>query len=229
MAFDSAPQRAIEPGQVAVSVSRGRFGAHVGLVFTDAQKVIRVVHLAWHKSVKVDVFPDPERCWIATIPDLPPTTAKTFVGVLRKIAKRQPHIPYGINVLAAFGSFSDSGDYRAPKGSDGLTCATFVSELFRAIGAKLVIETTWPEGVNTDWANGVVELLKETGASEEHVAAVQANLNGIRIRPEELGAAADLPYKDWAVKYEAADPGSAAVLANLNLKCPLLENGGKVH
>lgn len=232
MPFDHATARPIESAQIAVGIMRGTFGTHIGLVFTDAQKITKVLHLAWHKKLRVDDYPM-SGCWIATIPNIPPTTAKAFVGVLRKIAKRQPHMQphlrYGINVLAAVGSFSVDGDYKAPKGSDGLTCATFVSELFRALGVPLVVESTWPNGVNVDWGKAVCSQLAKEGADADHVQAVQANVNGMRIRPEELGAAADTPYVNWPIRHEDAAKGAPAVVDCLNSRCPVLPGGQMVH
>ena len=228
MAFDHANGRAITPSQLAVGISRGDFATHIGLVFTDAKKQMKLIHLAWHKRIKVDEYPT-TGCWVASIPDIPPTTAKAFIGVLRKLAKRQPQIPYGIDVLGAFGSFSPDGDYKAPKGSDGLTCTTFVSELFRAVGIPVIAEATWPAGVNTEWAQKVCELLIRTGAEADHVAAVQANAAGLRIRPEEFGAAVDRPYAQWEIDYPQAEAGAVEVMAVLNLRCPLLPGGALIH
>lgn len=211
-----------------MSIMRGNFGTHVGLVFTDAQKATKIIHLAWHKTLKVDEYPS-SVCCIATVLDLPDTTAKIFVGVLRKIAKRQPHISYGINVLRAAGSFSADGDYRAPKGSDGLTCATFVSELFRALGVPLIKESTWPTGVNEDWALAVCSELEKRGADADHVAAVRSNARGMRVRPEELGSAADQPHAAWPLGYDDAVAGAASVVSCLNSKCPMLPSGQLVH
>lgn len=213
----------IEPSQIGVAISRGDFGTHIGLIFTDNEKQTRILHLAWHKKILVDNYPiDEKRCWVSIIPDLHPITAKTLVGILRKVARRQPKIPYGIGVLAAFGSFSPEGDYKAPKGSDGLTCATFVSELLKAHGVRLIQESTWPEGVNAEWAGDVHAALKQwDGVDENHLAAVQSNTLGIRIRPEELGAVADTPSKTWPLPYTEAATRSADVLLGLNIYCPL--------
>jgi hypothetical protein len=231
MAFLHAPECQLGDSQVGVAISRGAFSTHIGLVFRDAQKNAKVLHLEWHKKVRTEDFPvpTPERCWIAVVPDIPATTAKSFVGVLRRVAKRQQHIPYGIGVLSAIGSFSPEGDYQAKKGRDGLTCATFVSELFRAVGVQMVQEAAWPEGVNVDWANAVCEMLVKSGVDADHVAAVRANASGLRIRPEELGAAGTAPYAQWPLTYEAATGGVDAVLGCLNMSCPNLPQGGLVH
>jgi len=225
MAFACAVASPIQPDQVGVAISRGRFGTHIGLVFTDAQKTTRILHLAWHKKVVVDAYPEPSppspQCWVTLVPDIPPTSAKAFVGYLRKVAKRQPPIRYGIGVLAAIGSFSENGDYKAPKGSDGLTCATFVTELFRLVALKVIKEPSWPPDVNGDWAEAVCsELSRTEGVTEEHVEAVRAGKHGIRIRPEEVGAAASSTYKGWPVPYPDASGGSAAVLQSLEGCCP---------
>src|SRR5690349_7258865 len=136
MSIEHAASRLFTAEQVAVALCRGNFGFHVGVAFTDRQNARKLLHLRWHKLLAVDDYPIPTvdskmpGCWIASIPDIPATSAKAFVGILRKVARRRPEIQYGVNLLAGIGSFDPKGNYTRPADSDGLTCATFISELF---------------------------------------------------------------------------------------------------
>lgn len=118
--------------------------------------------------------------------------------------------------------FDANGRYTAPRGSDGLTCATFISEIFRAVGLPLVQLDTW-EARDQDlvWGNDVCALLKHRGgASDEHIEAVRSSINGLRLRPEELAFSADLPSLARPVAFAEASVGGVNVMNFLNAECP---------
>jgi len=198
MAFDCASALNFRPDEVAVAVSHGTFGGHLGIAFHPIGDTARVLHLRWHEKLAVDRFPPPlvlewpipprVECWIACVIALPQLAAKQVVGVVRAVAIKMPRISFGLNVIAASGSFTPRGDYVPPPGSDGLTCTTFVSEVLSAAGVTLIEKTTWlPQPENVEWGLQVIDMLKRTGATPAHVAAVSSNNVGLRIRPEEVG------------------------------------------
>lgn len=78
--------------------------------------------------------------------------------------------------------------------------------VFASHGIDLVDEATWPEGANDDFQNWVVETLKNprSGARSEHIAGVEGQVGGRRVRPSEvLGASCaeniPLSYVDASV------------------------------
>jgi hypothetical protein len=164
-----------------------------------------------------------EQCWIATVPELQKTNSKILVGIVRYAASRKQSINFGINLFAGHGSFDANGHYNAPRGSDGLTCATFVSELMRAAGLPLVDLQSWqPREVDVAWGNSVCELLRNHGrASEEHISVVRANINGLRLRPEEVAFAADQPVSSRPVDFVSSSIGGSAVMRVLSTICPV--------
>lgn len=222
MKLQGAHREIISEEQVAIVVSHGGFGCHAGILFKNASKETYVLHLAWHKQLEAELFPGKQMCWAATIPNLPKTTAKTLVANLRKIAKKQPtlKIEYGVKVLEAFGSFSANGDYKATKKGNGLTCATFVTEILRAIGIPILDERTWPEGVNQAWIDAIADTLEQKGADADHVASVRACANARRILPAEVAAGANLPFKEWPGKHNTISPLAPAVVTSLTQLCP---------
>ena len=221
MTFVDAKSLSIEPGQIAVGLTHGDFGAHVGLIFHSAKDGLKLLHLRFHLDLVAEHYPPAFQCWIGTIPDLHKTNAKFLVGIARKIATRPPSIKFGINAFKANGSFDSNGRYHAPKGSDGLTCASFVAQLFRAYAIDLVDIQSWherPEDV--EWGNAVCDLLKKKGATDDHVAAVRGNINGIRLRAEEVAFAADVPSKERPVKFTEASIGGGGTIKKLQEVCP---------
>jgi hypothetical protein len=160
-------------------------------------------------------------CWICTTLLLPPSASKQLVAFVRAISKKRPQINYGIGAIAAKGSFSANGSYSPPKGSDGLTCATFVVEVFRAVAIPLMDYSSWPAGTaNVSWGNSVCTELQRTGAEADHVDAVRKNIGGLRVRPYEVVGAAMLSPNQRPASYTDVQPGATSADTALNAICP---------
>ena len=220
MSFAPANTLSFTKEELVVAVCRGNFGSHIGIAFHSAKEGMKLLHLRSHLDLKTDDFP-PERpnCWVATVINLPAPLSKQMVAIVRSVSKRLPHINYGINFLAAAGSFDAQGHYKAPKGSDGLTCSTFVSTIFRDSKIPLIQEHTWessPE--NIAWGEAICEWLSHH-ADESHVEAVKRNIKGLRVRPEEVAAAADTPFPNRPVIFSLAKASAPAVMVSLKEAC----------
>lgn len=229
MSFKPACEVPFTEGQVVVAVSHGGFGSHVGIAFYPEGSTAKLLHLAWHKRVKTDSFP-PRTCYIATTVKIPEETSEHLVGFVRMVSDKSPDINYGINVFAGRGSFDTDGEYTAPAGSDGLTCATFVTEIFRAASLQLIDENTWKESdENVAWGQNVVDALKNykdkegNAVNPQHIEAVSNNVhNGLRVRPEEVGAAADIYDINKIpplINFTTASVGAHSVMKDLNDHC----------
>lgn len=216
MTFGLPLSTPIAKDELAICVSPGAFGAHIGIAFHSVKDGQKLLHLRWHKWLAVDAYPPEQECWIVCKLQLPPLLRAQLVGIVRSVAKRQPQISYAVNSIAGKGSFDPSGSYKPPKGSLGLTCASFVTEIFRAAKVPLLNEKTWVESAeNIKWANDVIAMLEMYGVDPDHVAAVRKSVDGIRIRPEEVGAAAYLPLKSLPADYDTASSLAAQVMHNL--------------
>ena len=227
MAFVNLNNATFRKDEVAVAMTHGTLGGgHLGIAFHHAKLGPQVVHLAWHRKLVVEAIPI-DKCWIAATVPLTPALAKQVVGMVRAVAHRLPTINYGINLVAAKGSFAVNGSYKAPKGSDGLTCASFVCEVFSAAKVPLIIMPTWKEDEkNKVWASAVLQKLiedKDKGkVSQDHIDAVAANVkNGLRVRPAEVVAAALMQPPNRPATYEAASVASTEVEVALRDECPL--------
>lgn len=226
----------ISVDQVAVVVTLGGMPHHAGLIFRNKEKTLCVLHLANHKRLRSESYPGMRPsgesfCWIAAVLDLPPATSRTLVGILRKVAKREPyispHISYGVKVLEAHGSFSINGDYTRPKKSNGLTCATFVTEVVGSIGYRVLKEDTWPEGVNQAWIAAVVRMLRHEGADDDHIRDVENCVNARRICPAEVIVGGDTSFRMWPLTHEQVTPLVPTVDLALTEYCGL-PGGGNV-
>lgn len=208
--------------QVAIALTFGAFGRHAGLVFSG-DGGFKIVHMRFHLNIGLDPFPTiSSPCWIATPLKMQSTNAKILIGHLNRIGSTSPKIPFGINIQASKGSFTNKGDYVKPDGSDGLTCATFVNELCRAVGLPLVDEKSWDEDREDDrlWAEEVAGLLVEKNADPAHIAWVRGKANGLRIRPEEVAVAGNYKTTKNGIDYQIAKAESALILQKLGNCCP---------
>lgn len=220
MSFVNARDLPFAEDRIAVAMQRTQSGHHLGLIFTTKKEGTQLLHLKFHKDMSVEAFPDPMGpCWIAAFVDIPPAASKALISIVRSVAAKKIPVPFGLNFLAAKGSINAKGGYAAPKGSDGLTCATYVVEIFRGASIALVDETTWEANEeNKKWEESICQVLARK-ADAAHVAAVRQNINGLRIRPEEVAAVAQKPAKR-PVPYDVAVAGALVVVAHLNRICP---------
>lgn len=223
MAFERLLDASFTRDQIAIAVSHSPLGGgHIGIAFHSAKDGPQVTHLAWHRQLTVDNIPDDiSRCWICVTFQLSPMASKAAVAVMRSVSKKKPLINYGIGAVAAKGSFTGNGVYRAPKGSDGLTCATFVVEILRNAGIPILKYETWEESPeNVAWGEKVCRDLENDGVPEDHIAAVRSNVGKLRVRPYEVAAAAMLPPRQRPAEFAAVQTGATAVEVALSEQCP---------
>ncbi len=98
----------------------------------------------------------------------------------------------------------------------GFTCATFVVAVFASHGIYLVDEDTWPERANDDFQTWVVQTLRDPrwGATAEHIAGVESQVGGRRVRPSEvLGAGRD---EQIPLSYADASAAAAEILQEVS-------------
>lgn len=223
MPFISISDLSLARESVAVAVSDGAFGSHIGIVFHSVKEGLQVLHLGWHHKLLIENLPQtPPQCWIAAVSPMPVETSKAFVSILRSLSKRLPQIKYGIDFMASKNSFDPAGRYKAPKGSDGLTCSTFVMELFRAAKLPLIKDETWPiTADNTLWGQQICDLMERKKVDPDHIAHVRSNIKGLRIKPEEVAAASQHVIEGRPIDFETVTPGATQVMADLKRVCGL--------
>ena len=227
MEFECANAATLRNEDVALAMHRSELGRHIGFaVFTPAGRR-EFLHLAWHHKVRRGPYP-PERCSI--VGPLPfdrismMTLKKALWNIGSKVDKNAKaiQIPYGVNIDPSKGAFDKEGNYKPPAGRDGLTCATFVSEVCRGVGLRLLDEAAWTaRAEDAEWIEEICRALShpDSGADEAHVRHVRASFNGIRIRPEEVAASAAL-WDGKPVGFGAAEQQGKALIAQLQACCP---------
>lgn len=222
--FGPASALALDKNELAIGIAHGAFGSHAGIAFNSVKDGLQMLHLRWHHELVSDAFPT-ENCWIVCKLDLPTVLAIQVVSMVRSVAKKLPAINYAVDSIGGKGSFDKNGIYKPPKGSQGLTCASFVTEIFRACRVPLLKEETWPAtDENKAWAADVIALMRRKGLSPDHIAAVEKSVNGIRIHPNEVGAAALIPHKSRPCDFATVSAIAPTVKDKLNQYCPIRPN-----
>ena len=213
MAFTNVLGVPFNREQIAILISPGQFGGgHIGIGFHSAKAGPQVLHLAWHQRLLTESIPmELKACWIADAFPAPPSASKQIVAMVRAISVRTPSINFGINFISAKGSFATNGAYKPPKGSDGLTCATFVVEVLRACAVNLLKIDNWQTTeANVAWGNAVCAHLAAV-AEPSHVEAVRKNINGLRVIPFEVAGAATLGPRSWPADFSSVQQPSVEV------------------
>jgi hypothetical protein len=216
-----------EGEQIGIAISLGLFGSHLGIAFHDEGGAKQLMHLAWHKDLRVDPFPLQAK-WAMSIMELPQIASSQAVALLRGLIEKY-HVPdagldYGLNLLVGAGSIKADGAYSPVAGCDGFTCSSVVASIFESIGFPVVKLNTWEKSdFNLAWGNAVVCALRATGKPESHIQLVQQNVNGLRLRPEEFAAAAEFPFQDRPVIYPDIEARADEVFDEMTSVCGVPE------
>jgi hypothetical protein len=221
MAFSPLGGIPFSKDQIAIAIAHSPFrSGHTGIAFHSVKHGPQVLHLAWHKRLDVEAIPtELKACWVADPLPTPPSASKQVVAIVRSVATRLPEINYATDFIAAKGSFDNNGAYKPPKGSKGLTCASFVVEVLRGCRINLVKEDTWQSSEeNVFWANAICDHLATTDAA--HAEAVRKNINGLRLTPFEVAGASVSGPKTWPLDFNTARQYAPAVISALCKLCP---------
>lgn len=209
---------------VAVCMTHGLFGTHLGVAFQDQQGNAKLVHLANHQFMRIESYPAEN--WVSRVVPFDPLEAMQLLPFLRafteKLALRgSSDVEYGINVIAGRRAFDAEWRYQPDRGANGFTCATIINEFFHEPGFPLLDATGWPKAAaNTIWGDSVVCMLRAGGqASEDHIAAVSRSNLGQRITPEEVASAADQPREARPVGYATASLYAPIVMSVMLKSC----------
>ena len=216
---DETHEFSLEGDTVGLWVSQQGVG-HVGLTYVDPEtggarildllgsNRVRDEAIAWSKCEKQHLYA-PTR--------LSELDRKTFPGYLANVALNAKELNFGIDWLGSIGSFDSDGFYCPKGGEQGLTCATFVSEVFRGWGMHVVDETDWP--LNTEeglrWRTELVASLRRNGKTpEEQIEAIERFDPVVRLSPAEMAAAGTQDSGLWPMSAKAVSALAAAVAAD---------------
>ncbi len=198
-----------EQHPIAIWLSAGAIEHHVGLAFLDEQNRAKRLHLAWHHKLCCDELESDEGT-VGTSSGMDDVSAQIFCAILRHIPQFAPRIAYGTDWIGARGSFDSNGLYTPPTNSLGLTCASFVSEVFAGAGHQVVDEESWPVGTpeNLEWKARIVELLRQhlpkNSQSQQHINHIEQFDAVARLKPAEIAGAVADDAQNWPLEHSIA-------------------------
>ncbi len=180
--------------RAAVGIFMTATGFHVGVLNRVDGDAARVVHLAFHHNL-LDEVADETWGWVE--PALLGETLQVVGAFARRIhrAHRDGRLPYALRLDVT--RFDAVGRLLLGPTEHGLTCATFVLEVFRSAGVDLLDLDSWanrsPNRIAEDDAaqRALVERLELRDPA--HAAAVDSEVGCFRFRPEEVAAATANP------------------------------------
>jgi hypothetical protein len=188
------------------------FALHSGFLYKTDNDGPRIVHLAWHHKLWDEAASDP---YLWADVGLDPVNRRFVASWLADRRANPAEIPYGIDATGVCFD-AETQDFIPPPVGKGLTCSTYVLAVFRHLGFPLLAEDTWPSDRAEDasWQEAVVVTLRNTGATAEHVAAVEADKGARRFRPAEVVGAATVT-NPWPVGFADASQLAAEVISDV--------------
>ena len=177
-------------------------GYHLGILYSDQRRGgARILHLAGHTVLRNDL-PTEDMLWVQPI--ILRARARSIAGYCRRIWRQNNigGVPYAFSFPKDFFD-THTGKLRLSTSKVGLTCATFVLNVFSDEGIEFIDYSSWkPRDRDVEWQKSIIELLEKKGASASHIELVKTEIGNIRIRPEEaIGCAALAPPP---IKFEIA-------------------------
>jgi hypothetical protein len=201
--------------EVAIAINEPRNGQrHIGLLYEDpSAEALVILHLAFHLDLKQEP-PPLEGLWVD--PTFLTERLRQVASIARQVWNRNAaRIPFG---FSRPNDCFDGNTYEYLIGptQHGLTCATFVLAIFLAAGLEIVRYESWPTRSEDDeWQRSILRPLAGR-ANEAHITAVEEDLGAIRVRPEEVAAAASLT--PLPADFERTEPASLELLRLLRLE-----------
>lgn len=205
-----APEESEEQAFTAVALKQvGRGQYHIGIVHRRDRGLIDLLHLAWHHDLKNEPL---RPGFVVVDPDLSPPRARSVAAMCRLVWQRHQSggLPYGIKYTE--GRFdARTADLLLEGQTCGLTCATFVLALYASCAIPLLAVDTWKtRSDDVAWHRRVVEILRQTGASLEHLESVEAEVGCARFRPVDV--AGGCLVDERPASFEAATTAAVGVL-----------------
>jgi hypothetical protein len=165
---------------------------HIGILFMDADAKPKFLHLAWHYDLRKDE-PNDKYLWL-DVPIDPINKIHLATVCALVFQSNEEGIPYGICIDGT--GFAEDGFFTATEQYAGLTCATFVIQVFHSQNYFIVDFDKWEyKAEDKHWQVQILEALKICSASQEHINAQREKIQkgAARFKPEEVAAAAALP------------------------------------
>ncbi|MBO9168418.1 hypothetical protein [Rhizobium sp. L245/93] len=160
---------------------------HVGILYRNGEE-IRFSHLQWHNRLRDDEVDESYLWGECGLFDGDDINGQVFAARLLAVKKNGGFVPYGF--YSEGNAFSEDGHFQPFREPGmGLTCATYVIQVFQSFGHNIAEIDKWE--VRADdilWQEGILKVVAEH-VSPQRASEVAVYVGQIRIRPEEAAAA----------------------------------------
>lgn len=185
---------------------------HVAIlyVFDEEDPEPRLLHLAAHRQL-ISNQPNDSYIWLDLGDSFDDIDRAIICAHVQKVADANPRDSafYGFDFDGKYID-PETGEFRKTMPAIGLTCATFLLEVFLSCGYQLIQSNSWPRSQKADikWQKEMIEVfLEQPGVSQEFLERQRKNVGNRRYLPEEVAAATqgDIPVVRGKVKKPALD------------------------
>jgi hypothetical protein len=163
------------------------------------------------RTRRAEVRPSHHFFWIA--PDLSQEDQRILAATFDAwLDENENKIPY--SVAHPGGVVFKDKVWVGNEPGQGLTCATFIVELFNELGIPFIDVETWQaRNGDAEWAEEILKLISNL-MSLEHVEAQRAKIgHTVRVRPADIAAAGHLVHQEMEnpLHFNEVDPLSACI------------------
>ena len=156
---------------------------HIGIIYNENGQT-RIIHLAWDCSLKDEIVPKEYHWGLSSLDNDERALVAAWMPELRNNRN---------NIRYAFTRkykpvFNKDGKYIESHLGEGLTCATFVMEVFEWLFFPVIDQKSW-EKRNTDqpFFDCILGFLRSR-LDNEYIKHIENNRDVPRFRPEEVAA-----------------------------------------
>ncbi|WP_349041459.1 hypothetical protein [Agrobacterium sp. SORGH_AS 787] len=185
---------------------------HVGLLYRDSIGV-QFCHLAFHHDLRFEAARTDYYWASSKVFNEDDENEMVLAARLIALQKQGGMIAYGF-CSGDKPSFSSQGEFIGfPCSGMGLTCATFVLEIFHSMGFFIADIASW-ENRDSDaaWKDSILSHVRLI--DEEHSISAETYKTSVRIRPEE--AAACVLSHEPPTRYKEAIEMAKEILADMH-------------
>lgn len=170
-----------------------------------------LLHHAWHNKTINE--PWNGRYFTCPFSKIDIELQETFADWAADVSSRitREHIPYGVFYRtrdADGGMLNDANDLT------GLSCATFLLELFNAFNLPLLQLESWPQSRSGDysWLRKIMKMMREYVPESQFFAHFRHRHKLRRYRPEEVAGTAS-HFAGAPLHFDVVGPAGQAVLS----------------
>ena len=184
---------------------------HIALIYRNADSQLMLLHHAWHNNTVHE--PWNGGYFTCGFSHLDVELQETFADWAANVSARLPHTktPYGVFYRL---KDTDGQTINEPDDLAGLSCATYLLELFEGFDLPLLQIASWPMSRPGDyaWLRKIMKWMRGTVPRSQWMAHFRYRHKLRRYRPEEIAGAA-FHFSGSPLHFDVVSPAGEFVLA----------------